>query len=257
MKRILILISIFAFSVYSSYLFAQDPTIVTQIKQEYEQGDIDNAEYLSLRALKNPAQLSSEELLEVHKYLALCYIAHNERAEAVTEFVEVLKINPNFRFKRQLTSPKIMSIFEESLREFRTFQESQRQLPKDKASLIWIDSAKRSLIFPGLGQLHKGQKTKGYALISAEILSLTSLVVFQISYDEAHDDYLGETNPALIQSRYDDYNMYYKLRNASIFTSAAIYLYSLADCLYTQPTTPKGKLSFKVQPDKLTATINF
>lgn len=211
MKRILIFILIFSFCTCSSSLLAQDTNIVNQIQREYEEGDIVNAEYLALRALKNPAQLSSEDILEVHKYLALCYIAHNERQEAVNEFVEVLKINPNFRFKRQLTSPKIMSIFEEAIREFRVYQESRRKLPKDQESLIWIESAKRSLFFPGLGQLHKGQKTKGYALIGAEIASLSALAVFQFSYNEARDDYLSENDPALIDSKYNDYDMYYKL----------------------------------------------
>ena len=60
---------------------------------------------------------------------------------------------------------------------------------------------KRSLIFPGAGQLYNDQKIKGYTLIAAELFSLYSFNEnrkkyknYDESYNKSQDYYLRERN---------------------------------------------------------------
>ena len=60
---------------------------------------------------------------------------------------------------------------------------------------------KKSLIFPGVGQLYNDQKIKGYTLIAAELFSLYSFNEnrkkykdYNESYDKSQDYYLRERN---------------------------------------------------------------
>ena len=60
---------------------------------------------------------------------------------------------------------------------------------------------KKSLIFPGAGQLYNGQKIKGYTLIAAELFSLYSFNEnrkkyknYNESYVKSQDYYLRERN---------------------------------------------------------------
>lgn len=236
---------------------SEQTSIVQQIKQEYEAGDVASAEFLALKALKKKEGFSPEELLDIHKYLAFCYIALGERESAVEEFMEVLEINPKYRFPRQLTSPKIMGIFEEALQNFKQLQELKKEPPPEATSHFKIEASKKSLIFPGRGQLYKGQTQKGYLFIGAEALSITALAVFQWQYQKAHDDYRNAVSPDDIKDKYKIYNNFYKLRNFSAAAAAAIYIYSYIDCLYTNPVSEDKLLTLKIEPQRLTVTIDF
>ena len=41
--------------------------VVAPIRDSYEEGDFNHAEYLALKALQNVQMLSSQEILEIHK----------------------------------------------------------------------------------------------------------------------------------------------------------------------------------------------
>ncbi len=54
-----------------------------------------------------------------------------------------------------------------------------------------------------------------------------------------------------MQSRYDEYNLYYRGRNASIILAAGVYLYSLFDIMYFHPQTEPNSspLSISITED--------
>ena len=233
-----------------------DPT-VKEIQQKYEAGDVAGAELTALKALNKRDNFQSPELVEIHKYLALCYIARGERQDAVDEFVAVLKINPQFRFRRQVTSPKVISVFDEALREFQNFLALRRDNPPLEADVRWRSAAVRSIIFPGLGQLHKGDKRKGYIFTGVGIASISGLIFTQIMYSKAHEDYLDAEEIQDIEKKYEDFNTYYKLRNSTAILSAAIYLYNIYDCITVPPKNIESKLTIQIDPNRLALIYNF
>ncbi len=120
---------------------------------------------------------------------------------------------------------------------------------------------KRSLLFPGLGQLHTDNKIKGYSLIASEAVLLGTFIYCQLNYDKARDDYMNETNPSRMQDLYDEYNLYYRGRNVSLILAAGVYIYSLFDVMYFPPEIDNNSetLSLSLQPGmpcRLTLNIN-
>ena len=86
----------------------------------------------------------------------------------------------------------ISSIFPQKKMDFRTEDEQA----KDPNIAL-----KKSLIFPGIGQLYNDQKIKGYTLIAAELFSLYNFNEnrkkykdFNESYGKSQDYYLRERN---------------------------------------------------------------
>lgn len=249
-----------SFIVVSSPCFAQKPQqdqIVQQIKNEYELGNIYETEILALKALHSQERFSSDDLFEIHKYLAFCYVALGSRDDAVSEFIELLELKPNHRFNPKLISPKIIEIFNISIEKFEKSKLEERFKPHISPEAIRIQASKRSLIFPGLGQIHKGAKKKGYLLIGAEAVSLSALVFFQWQYNESHDAYLGAAVPDDIEDKYDRYNLFYKLRNFTALTAAAIYIYSYYDCIYSPSNDEIESISLELTPMMLSVRFNF
>ena len=75
------------------------------------------------------------------------------------------------------------------------FRTAEEQAKDPKIAL------KKSLIFPGVGQLYNDQKIKGYTLIAAELFSLYSFNEnrkkykdYNESYEKSQDYYLRERN---------------------------------------------------------------
>jgi tetratricopeptide (TPR) repeat protein len=234
---------------------AQQEQIIQEIKRQFEQGNIYEAEMQALKALNSDIEFSSENLCTVHNYLAFCYVALGDKANAIKEFLKSLEINPNQRFNPQLISPKIIEVFNLASEEYQRQQKIKPIDSKQTLEKAQIKASKRSLIFPGLGQLYKGNKTKGYLFIGGESLSLLSITVFQWQYQKTHEAYLKATLPNDIEKKYKDYDLYYKLRNLSIGMSAAIYVVSYFDAIYSKPYAQK-KLSVQFIPLNLTIVLN-
>ncbi len=230
-------------------------SIVLLIIEEFEKGDYQNVENLAVKALHRPESFNQEELFQIRLHLAFVYVARGDKDNSILEFKEALRIRPHHRFDQRKVSPKIVSVFNEALQEFKAEQEALKdKIPKGH---IGIRASKRSLIFPGLGQLSKGESAKGYFLIGAETAAIASLIFTQWQYQEAHDEYKSARAPAVIEDRYDKYNTFYKLRNISAFAAAAIYIYSFLDCLYINPPEDNPSFSVKLVPCGVGVSINF
>ena len=229
---------------------------IDRISREFANGNVYEAEILALKALHADVSYSPQELFEIHKYLAFCYVAYGQRDKAVNEFLEVLRIYPNHRFDKQIYSPKIIEVFEFAQQEYDRLQKTEPPIENMSTYEIQIRAGKKSLLFPGLGQLYKGDTQKGYILIGAESLTICALIFTQLQYDSAHDDYLNETSASEIDSKYDRYDFYYKARNISAAAAAAIYLYGFLDSVY-HPVGDDPAFSVNVSPVRVGFTLNF
>jgi hypothetical protein len=169
----------------------------------------------------------------------------------------MLEIDPSYKFNPQIISPKIIEIFDIALEQFKLRQKELLKANHKSMESQRISASLRSLMFPGLGQLYKGEKVKGYIIISAETVSLVGLGLMQWKYIEAHSDYLDASSPSAIADKYREYDTYYKLRNYLAITTVGIYFYSYIDCLYSPIPISQKSFSFSVSPSRLTLFIEF
>jgi len=127
-------------------------------------------------------------------------------------------------------SPKIINFFEKIKAEVRDETPEQGNfvryiIVKDKR----LEAAKRSLVFPGWGQIYKGEKKKGMVLAAAWTISLGSLLFTHLAQGKAHQDYLDARNPDDIESNYQRYDDLYRARNSIAIFSIGIWLYAHID----------------------------
>ena len=94
--------------------------------------------------------------------------------------------------------------------DFRTLEE---QVKNPKIAL------KKSIIFPGMGQIYNDQKIKGYSLITAEILSLWS-------FNENRKKYKNYTEN---DTKSQDY--YLRERNRFAWIAIGLYFYGIIDAV--------------------------
>ena len=94
--------------------------------------------------------------------------------------------------------------------DFRTLEE---QVKDPKIAL------KKSIIFPGMGQIYNDQKIKGYSLITAEILSLWS-------FNENRKKYKNYTEN---DTKSQDY--YLRERNRFAWIAIGLYFYGIIDAV--------------------------
>ena len=255
------ILNLFIFSLIVPICAGQNTAVsetIRQIEHEFVNGNVYEAEILALKALHSEVSYSASELFEIHKYLAFCYVAYGQRDKAVKEFLEVLKINPEYRFDKQIYSPKIIEVFESALQEYNLQKSLKPQAKNLTSHEIQINAGKRSLIFPGLGQMYKGDTKKGYILIGSETVSLCALVFSQWQLESSHDEYLNAVNPADIEKKYDRYDFFYKARNISAAAVAVIYVYGFFDSVY-HPVDENNisKLSLNVTPGTIGFIVKF
>ena len=81
----------------------------------YDRGDYSSSvEKLIGITLKVPAdKILKKDLITLHAYKAFDYIAMDETVAAKGEFMEILKLDPGFSMDPRVTSPKIISAFDE------------------------------------------------------------------------------------------------------------------------------------------------
>ena len=220
---------LFALLIYSAPALS-DENIVLSIRQAYEEGDINQAEFLALRALKQANTLSQQELLEVHKLLAFCYVASNDNESAISEFMEVLELNPRLILDPLYVSPKIINVFEETKVRFRNRPiEKQESLTLERVRLT---ASMHSLVLPGWGQWTKGQRTRGYVFLTTQGVTLGTWLGMMIIVDHRYNEYHDQTDPVKIENAYRDYKTAVQWRNAMGLSALAVYVGSFLDTLY-------------------------
>jgi hypothetical protein len=80
--------------------------------------------------------------------------------------------------------------------------------------------------------LYQGSSLKAWTLTGLSAAAIGSIIYFSIDANKKEELYSKETDPGLIEYRYDNYNRAYQLRNISIAAFAGIWLYSQIDLLF-------------------------
>ena len=87
----------------------------------------------------------------------------------------------------------------------------------------------RSAMIPGWGQFHKGQTTKGIAILGSEAALIGGSVIFRSLRDDAHDKLLYARTTGARKTYQNREQNYERLMLGTLIGAGAIYLYNLVD----------------------------
>jgi len=210
---------------------------VDRVEEYYLTGRLDRAELEALRLLSKQSDLTDFERGELYRILAFSAIAHNDSDLAKHYFRSGLQHNQNLRLDRNLTSPKILSVFDEARREFKQVRIVNREELVDdlKNFQLRVEGGVRSLVLPGLGQFHKGQRVRGNLMLGATGLCIIGLVYSQVMVMDSQDRYQRALDSATATSSYDDYSLYWKMRNGFGIAFVTVWVTSTLDAFISPP----------------------
>ncbi|HEX03898.1 MAG TPA: hypothetical protein ENH10_01920 [Bacteroidetes bacterium] len=210
---------------------------VDRIEQYYLTGRLDRAELEALRLLSKQSDLTDFERGELYRILAFSAIAHNDSVLAKQYFRFGLQHNQNLRLDRNLTSPKILSVFDAARIEFKQVRIMNREELVDdlKSFQLRVEGGVRSLVLPGLGQFHKGQRVRGNLYLGATGLCIIGLLYSQVMVMDSQDRYDRAQDSVSAIANYDDYSLYWKMRNSFGIAIVTVWVVSTLDAFISPP----------------------
>lgn len=235
MKRLsAAIIPILLLSLQSGVSRAQSPqeALVTEIRRAYENLNYREAEIKAREALKAYQRFTAAQLTEIHKILGLIYFTENDLEQAGEHFESALSLTPSLTLDPVYVSPKILEFFNTVKQE--SEQATSDAPDRGEIRYVLVEDPRpaaviRSMILPGWGQLYKHEKTKGRLLLALWGLSVSGAVAAHFVREDAEEAYLNEADPGQIDSRYDRFDTFHKLRNNLILLSAGVWLFSYLD----------------------------
>lgn len=225
---------------------AQDTrsAIVEEIRQAYQQLKYDKAEERARAALSTYADLTIDQLLEIHTILAVISYSNNLEPEARSQFEAALSLKPDLELDPLLYSPKILDLFASVKADVE--QQTVAESASEPIRYIRVEdprseAAIRSLILPGWGQRFKGQRTKGWILMGLWGTLATGTVLAHVRRRNAQRAYRREANPDRISARFDTFNSWHEVRNNLALATAGVWLFSYFDALLSRVAPlPRG-----------------
>lgn len=247
----------------TGFIFPQQSvTRLDSLKKDFE-----NFKYIKVIAdadsiLKRDNNISKKNLLEIYRMKGVSQFSLQGKGKAQKSFIELLKIDSTYSLDSSTTSPKIIDFFNTIKIDFDQVLEKRRQLGLGKTDTVYISkpvsglegpenlkqSIIRSAILPGWGQFYNGDKKKGIIIFTIGAISLSSMIYFIIESNVRENKYLNATSLSDITSKYDAYNSSYRLRNISIITFAAVWLYSQLDLIFFHEPKTSLKTSTQTVP---------
>jgi tetratricopeptide (TPR) repeat protein len=236
-RRVVLLLSLCGLLLGEGRALAQSGTdpvgLLGAMRDAYERLDYGTAERHAREALEAHDALSADQLVEAHTTLGLILYARNEPLEAREQFEAALSLDPALTLDPLLVSPKTLAFFEEVRARFEGEEDAERE-PVIRYVRVYDPrpaATTRSLVLPGWGQLYKGERSKGWALIGLWGTTAAGALTAHVLRSQARSDYLEATDPAEIAERYDTFNTWHHTRNALVLGAAAVWGYAALDAL--------------------------
>lgn len=235
-----------------------DSTVITDsllfMQKKFEQFKYGDVISMAKRVLMRKYPFTKKELLDIYNMVGIAHYSLSEDDAAKKSFIEILRVDSSYQFDSTKVSPKIISFFKQVKNDY---MEQQRQIeartvvridtvfiPRTEYDFEQLSTVKgafaRSLIVPGWGHLYEEKYIKGTILTVLSSAALISSVYYIVDTNEKEKNYLVETNPSLIESKYQDYNSSFKKRNISLIAYGVIWLYSQFDLLILSDSETPG-----------------
>lgn len=222
--------------------------------QAYQELDYTTATDSAEVALQHVEAYTPEELAQIHTLLALIAYSRNQLTEARGQFMSALSLHPNLELDPLLVSPKILDFFAE-IRAERSRATAEPTAGEVRYVVLEdqrVEAALRSMLVPGWGQLHKGDRRKGIVLIGTWGAALGGVALTYAQRQQARQAYEDAATVDEALRRYDTYNRWYRTHNAVLIGVAGVWLYSYVDALLTgRPTASPAAFTVApgLQPD--------
>ncbi|MCB2200806.1 hypothetical protein KQI63_15480 [bacterium] len=228
----------------------QQELAISEVLSLYRTGRIDRAELEALRLLNHTSELSADDRSQLYQVLAFIAIAREDPQLGREFFLQAIREKPDLNLDRNLTSPKILSVFDEARADFKRVQIREQDLSEEamRAVNLRLEGAKRSLVLPGWGQFYKGNREHGYAFLGTAALVGGGLVFSQIMMTDKRDEYHASNDPEEASSLYDEYTSAWDTRNGLAWTLGIVWALNIADALWFPPevdVVPGSSTSFR------------
>jgi len=225
----------------------QTPSVLAEAKGAYENFDFAQARTILVAFIAEPARAATTDLAQAHLLLGVIEYTENKIEAARSRFVSALQLQPGIRPDAATVSPKIVEFFEGLIS---TPDTSQGEAEIRYVTLVdeRPGAALRSMLLPGWGQMHKGDRTKGVALASAWVATAGATAFMHVSRAGARERYIDETDPELVAERYDAFNRRHRIRNAVALSAAGVWLVAYVDALATPGRSTIRPISLSASP---------
>ncbi len=239
---------------------AQSSTLLEQAVTAFEELDYPVARRALSAFIAEPARATTSELANAHMLLGIIEFSEGVEAAARLQFTSALQLRPGIRPDPSSVSPKIIDYFD----QVRSSLVSQPIAVETRYVTIADQrpaAALRSMVLPGWGQLHKGQRGKAAVAGGAWFATAGATAVAHGVRRRARQRYVDETDPALVSDRYDSFNRAHKARNTLALSAAIVWLASYVDALATPGKRIIAPVQVTVVPQyggaSFTARLNF
>ena len=251
--------------VFVSSALCQEATL-EDVKKSLSEFNYRQVIDLSDQILTGSDTLSEDLLVKIFSMKAVAYYSLGQTSDARRSFIDILKINDDYKPDPAEISPKIIGFFNDVKQEYLSIIEKQKiEEPANVDSIqisepvilrveknVMTNALGRSILFPGMGHLYLSNNAKGWILTSLNTAALGSMLYFIFDSRNKELDYLEQTEPALINEKYDKYNTSYKIRNTLIITYAVIWIYSQIDLLFFSDDEISNKINTILLTDYFT-----
>ena len=221
------------------------------LHSSYDDGKYSSCEFEARRLLERQ-DLSDSIRVLAEQNLAFALVAQEQHDGAVEHFTTILLLAPSFDLDPVLTSPKIITVFNEAKLKYLSRQKRTIAEPRLAVSVPAVGPTWRTLIFPGWEQLHQGRTTAGISFASAGAAALSALIYCDVQRRDKHNSYISANTSSLAASRYDNYNRYYKAEIYSAVACVAVYLASQIDVILS----PQDQVALAVRPGSTTLSFH-
>lgn len=231
----------------ASRALAQESTF-DKVKSEYNSFQYENM-IKSSDELLTKGNLNDSLKVEIYVMRAVAFYSLGNDALTRSSFESVLNIRRNYNPDPAQISPKVIAIFNEvktdfiknnpepeSLTDSTMHAQPVRLFSNDDSQNLILEN----LGLPGIAQFQLGRNPKGIILTAASAINLGAMIYYLIDTKNKENDYLNQTDKALISQKYDLYNKSYKIRNTLIISYALIWIYSQVDLLFLGDDEPNG-----------------
>ncbi len=207
---------------------------------EYDRGNYNDV-IKEGRVLLSENNLDSGEEINIRTYIAFSAVAIGDTIMAIEEFNKILDIDPNFSLNPDFVSPKIMSVFNnvKSNRKIVVATTQKDSIDTQKEVVViqsrsnkFIKAFAKSAVFPGWGQLSKGEFDKALILSSAFWVSMGIESYLWYKTDDLKQEYDRSQTPSEAISLYDDYDLFSRMQQGMMGICMGIWVYNVLDALF-------------------------
>ena len=237
-------------SIFGQTNYSADSSLAA-LHSSYDDGKYSSCEFDARRLLERQ-DLSDSNRVLAEQNLAFALVAQEQHDGAVEHFTTILLLAPSFDLDPVLTSPKIITVFNEAKLKYLSRQKRTIAGPRPAVSVPVAGPTWRTLVFPGWEQLHQGRTTAGISFAAAGTAALSALIYCDVQRRDKHGSYIAANTSALAASRYDDYDRYYKAEIYSAVAYVAVYLASQIDIILS----PQDQVGLALRPGSTTLSFH-